>query len=998
MSLGAFVLGVLNGLTIGLLAVGLVLVYKSNRFLNLAHAQLGTLSALLTAKWVIDWGWNWWVAFLMAIAVGVLTGFVVDRFLVAPLRARSSSPIRLLLLSLGVSQLLLALTYIPSLSPNVANITAAQQRAWGGSYPQPFVSNLHIGGVRLTGMYVLAAILVPILVAALAAFMRYSLLGKQIRAAANNPDAARLAGISVRRVSAVTWIIAGGLSAVSAVLSAPTQASFNVASLGPNLLMLTLGAAAFGAFVSLPMALVGGLLLGLTSQIVSATTSNASMAELAVFILIMAIVLVRGRAIGKVFETSGAAVEDVPVTRIATSVRNSRLVRHHRAWLAIGALAIGLIWPQLPYFKTAGNSFLLTLVLIFAVVGVGLTMLLGWGGQVSLGHFAVVGLGAYITAHLATHGWSLAALFLLTGVVGAAVMVVVGLPALRVRGLTLAVTTLGFAVISTDWLFHQTWVGSDKPFGMTVDPPRLGAGLGTPQSEHAVYYVGLVLLVLAVAAAAALRRSNPGRLFVAVRDNERASAAFGATPATIKLSILAVSGFFAGATGVLWADAWKSVTPLHFTADVSIAIIAIPVIGGLGSIAGAVAAAVVLYGGTFFIGPHVAGLFGDFGHNLGFSLFLAGAGVTFTLIKLPTGLAGAAQSVWQRYLDRRATTAGAAPAAEPSTEDLVPELTDSQVRSVTVSTHGGGTTASANGEGDGARRVAPEVVQHYLQTRAERLRSPDPDADSVQPLEVTGVRVRFGGIVALDQPDITVGPGEIVGLIGANGAGKTTLMNVISGVIRPVEGSVSLFGAEVVDLPADLRAAFGLSRSFQDATLFAGLTVVETLEVVIGQRHKVGVVSAMVGAPWVRASERHIRAEAEALAARFGLEPWADARTSELSTGTRRVCELAAQVAAQPKVVLLDEPTAGVAQREAEAFGPLLRKIREELDCSILIVEHDMPLLMGLCDRMYALEAGRVIAEGTPDEIRHNPRVVASYLGTEESAITRSGKKKKVAQ
>src|SRR5438552_4396843 len=419
MSLGAFVLGVLNGLTIGLLAVGLVLVYKSNRFLNLAHAQLGTLSALLTAKWVIDWGWNWWVAFLMAIAVGVLTGFVVDRFLVAPLRARSSSPIRLLLLSLGVSQLLLALTYIPSLSPNVANITSAQQRAWGGSYPQPFLSNLHIGGVRLTGMYVLAAILVPILVAALAAFMRYSLLGKQIRAAANNPDAARLAGISVRRVSAVTWIIAGGLSAVSAVLQAPTQASFNVASLGPNLLMVTLGAAAFGAFVSLPLALAGGLLLGLVSQLVSATTSNASMAELAVFLVIMAIVLVRGRAIGRVFETSGAAVEDVPVTRIASSLRTNLLVRHHRAWLAVGALAVGLVWPQLPYFSGAGNTFLLTLVLIFAVVGVGLTMLLGWGGQVSLGHFAVVGLGAYITGHLSTHGWSLAGLFLVCGAVGA---------------------------------------------------------------------------------------------------------------------------------------------------------------------------------------------------------------------------------------------------------------------------------------------------------------------------------------------------------------------------------------------------------------------------------------------------------------------------------------------------------------------------------------------------------------------------------------------------
>src|SRR5437588_1240406 len=346
MSSGAFILGLLNGLTIGLLAVGLVLVYKSNRFLNLAHAQLGTLSALLVAKWVLDWGWNFWMAFIVAIGVGVLTGFLVERFLVAPLRARSSSPIRLLLLSLGVSQLLLALTYIPSF-----NLSSTHSH---DAYPQPFGSSLHIGGVRLTGMYVLAAVLVPILVAALFAFMRYSLLGKQIRAAANNPDAARLSGISVRRVSAVTWLIAGGLSAVSAVLQAPTQPSFNVASLGPNLLMLTLGAAAFGAFVSLPLALAGGILLGLVSQLVSATTSNASMAELAVFVLIMAIVLVRGRAFGRVFETSGAAVDDVPVTRIATSVRNSRLVRHHRAWLAAGALAIGLVWPQLPYFNTAG--------------------------------------------------------------------------------------------------------------------------------------------------------------------------------------------------------------------------------------------------------------------------------------------------------------------------------------------------------------------------------------------------------------------------------------------------------------------------------------------------------------------------------------------------------------------------------------------------------------------------------------------------------------------
>src|SRR5436305_4714707 len=171
MSTGALVLGILNGLTIGLLAVGLVLVYKSNRFLNLAHAQLGTLSALLLAKWVIDWGWSFWVAFPLAIAVGIVTGVAVERFLVGPLRRRTKSPIRLLLMSLAISQLLLALTYIPDLGPDTSHTTA---------YPQPFHSSVKIGHVSLTGMYVLTAIVVPILVAALALFLRYSVMGKQI--------------------------------------------------------------------------------------------------------------------------------------------------------------------------------------------------------------------------------------------------------------------------------------------------------------------------------------------------------------------------------------------------------------------------------------------------------------------------------------------------------------------------------------------------------------------------------------------------------------------------------------------------------------------------------------------------------------------------------------------------------------------------------------------------------------------------------------------------
>src|SRR3954470_9293130 len=919
MSSGTLVLGVLNGLTIGLLAVGLVLVYKANRFLNLAHAQMGTLSALLLAKWVYDWGWNWWVAFIVAVAVGIVTALLVERFLVGPLRRRSDSPIRLLLLALGVSQLLLALTFIPALGPDTSRHS---------TFPQPFNPDIRVGGVVLSGMWVLTAVLAPLLVLALAGFMRYSVLGKQIRAAANNPDAARLCGISINRVSAIAWGVAGAFSAVSAVLTAPTQPGFNFGALGPYLLMLTLGAAAFGAFVSIPGALAGGLVIGLVSQIVSATTSSGSDAELAVFVLILAIIFVRGRAIGQVFALSGPPAEDLPVTRVPATLRTSPLVRYQRPGLLLAGLFVAVIWPQLPYFNTSGHSFLLSLVMIYALLGVALTMLVGWGGQVSLGHFAVVGVGAYFAARWSTHGWTLPALFLVVGALGAVVMVIIGLPALRVRGLTLAVTTLGFAVIAADWLYHQPWVGTKQPYGVLVKSPAVGSHLGTPSSTRAIYYVCLATLVIAVLAAGALRRSNPGRLILAVRDNERASAAFGVSPATVKLAILAVSGFFAGVAGVLWADAGSSVSQTQFPADVSIAIIAIPVIGGLGSVGGAVAAAVLLFGFTFFLGPAVTPLFGEVGQNLAFSLALAGSGQIYALMRLPTGLAGAAQKWWEGYLEQRAAR---------------------MARS----------------------RPAAELAQ--------------------LPLVVSGVTVKFGGVVALNRPEIEVRPGEIVGLIGTNGAGKTTLMNVISGVITPQQGTVKVFGNEVTDLPPDFRAAFGLARSFQDASLFAGLTVTETIQVALANRHKVGVMSAMVNAPWVRASERRTRKTADDIVDRFRLRAWADTRTSELSTGTRRICDLAAQVAAGPKLLLLDEPTAGVAQREAEAFGPLLRRIRDEIGCAVLIVEHDMPLLMGLCDRIYAMETGQVIAEGTPDQIRHDPRVVASYLGAEEAAISRSG-------
>ena len=912
----SLILGVIDGLSIGFLAVGLVLVYKANRFINLAHAQIGTYSAVLLAKLVLDEGFSWWTAFPIALAVGILTGLLTERYVVRRLRERGSSPVILLLATIGVAQLLAALPYIPALGPDSQKLTLQ-------GYPLPFQASITVAGVVLTGQYVLVLVVVPTVVAGLAAFLKYSTTGRMIRAAASNPDAARLAGVSIGRVSLLTWGLAGALSAVTAVVQAPSQPSFDASTLGPDLLLRALGAAAVGGFTSLPAALAGGLAIGLINQIALHVTGSGGAATLVVFAAILVILLVRSEAISAAVKVVDQHVQESRPIRVPDAVRNRNFVRHQ--WRLLGALAlfVGLLLPQLPVFRPDSQTFGLNLVLIYALVGVAVTMVVGWAGQVSLGHFALVGVGAFLTVKLSPQGVSLPLLLFISGAAGAGIMVVIGIPALRIRGLTLAITTLGFAVIAPAWLFNQPWIGSARPFGIQVTPPGLGS-LGGPHSQRAVYYISLTVLVLALVAAHGLRRSLPGRLVLAVRDNEAAAMAFGVTPATIKLAVLGFSGFLAAMAGVLWAIAFQNLAVAQFNPALSLSILAVPVIGGLGSLNGAIGASVLLYGLTFFLGPHLGAVFGDVGRSVGFQLLLAGLGQLSVLLAYPTGLAGYAQRRWESFLEQ-------------------------------VAEHEG---------------LRPTPVDH--------------DALVVEDLELA-----FGGVRALDHAAITVGAGEIVGLIGPNGAGKSTLLNAVSGAVA-AKGQVLLFGADVTTLPPDMRWAQGLGRSFQDARLFPSLTVAETIQLALRDSERAGFLAAVLRLPWVSAMDRSGRAKADQIIDRFGLRPYATSLISDLSTGTRRVCDLAAQVAAHPRLLLLDEPTAGVAQREAEVFPGLLRRIRDELGCAILVVEHDLPLLMNLCDRLYAMESGHVIAEGTPEQVRSDPRVIASYLGTSGAAVTRS--------
>jgi ABC-type branched-subunit amino acid transport system ATPase component len=251
--------------------------------------------------------------------------------------------------------------------------------------------------------------------------------------------------------------------------------------------------------------------------------------------------------------------------------------------------------------------------------------------------------------------------------------------------------------------------------------------------------------------------------------------------------------------------------------------------------------------------------------------------------------------------------------------------------------------------------------------------------------EISGIPLRFGGLQVLDDVGLSVGRGEIVGIIGPNGAGKTTLFDVVSGFHKPAAGHIWFKDVDLVNERPYRRAWLGLGRTFQTARLFQNETVLDTVKTACHRRMTggavAGVIKGALATPASLAAEQDVDERARAMINRLGLDDYANKLCSELSYGTLRLTELATMLAMEPELVLLDEPSSGIAQRETEALGPLLLELRAELGATFLLIEHDMPLIMGISDRIVALAAGQVLAEGTPAEVQANDAVIESYLG-----------------
>ncbi len=586
----------------------------------------------------------------------------------------------------------------------------------------------------------------------------------------------------------------------------------------------------------------------------------------------------------------------------------------HRKNVALVLLACAIVpWASgeaMPKWLPESTALTLCIGVSLAILGLSLNLLLGYAGQLSLGHAALMGTGAF-GASIVVDRWGLPMFVAWVGAVlaGGLIALAIGLPALRLRGLYLALVTIAFGITMQASVFRWQ-VFTHGSAGALIQRRLWG---DTMVGDATIYLsMCLVVLVLVWLVDRNVMRTRLGRAFRMIREDETAAASFGIDVTRYKLLAFVLSGAVAGLAGALYGGTIGLVNSDTFDLQQSLRVVLIVMIGGLGRRWG-----IAVVGVLLALSPKISWF-------EGWDLVVAGAVTVYNVVRLPGGLAGLVGE-WRGH--------------------RLPEVDeDPPIPNFVIS----GSHAPSTDEGL---------------------------------LRVEGASVRFGGLAALDDVSLSVDAGRVVGIIGPNGAGKSTLFNAISGFVPGAGGRVWLDGVALHDLAPHRRASAGLGRTFQLVGLSLDMSVRENILLARHQDAAYSDARALLYSRRVGEIEDALGVDADAAIAALGFERYADAPVRTLSGGQRRLVELAAVLATGPKLLMLDEPTAGLSPAAAENLADRLRELRDDHGQTILLIEHNVPLVLDLCDYVYVLNAGRLLAEGPPRELARKPEVLGAYLG-----------------